>query len=125
MHRDEIFYPVRVKQYNHGGKDFLPWFGFGASWFIYLFYGYAPRKECHVNPWSPLFARKAAHCAASLGLIAAWAAFALLPYARAFGWAALATHYLMPMEDVAAGFVDVLDLPEVFIYQYVAFLMVP
>ena len=36
-----------------------------------------------------------------------------------------ATHYLMPMEDVAAGFVDILDLPEVFIYQYVAFLMVP
>ena len=92
-----FFLCFREKDYKHGGKSFLPFFGLGVSWFFYLVFGYAPRKACHINPMDPLFIRHAVQCAISLATVACWSLFGLYPYARAFGGAALASHYLMPI----------------------------
>ena len=52
--RDEIFYPIRRKTRPAGTKlTFVPFFGLGGGWFLYLIfgYGYRPRSANHFNPW--------------------------------------------------------------------------
>nr|QWC69500.1 methyl-end desaturase 2 [Tigriopus californicus] len=95
--KDEIFYPVREKDYAADGKKFLPLFGLGLSWFFYLFKGYAPRAVNHVNPYDEFFVRHASQCVISLVTIAGWVCFGLIPYAGHYGFTALLCHYLIPI----------------------------
>lgn len=74
--RDEIFYPVRER--DHNGKAFIPLFGLGISWFYYLVIGYAPRQANHLNPFDPLFVKKAVQCSISLALCGGLVAFVLV-----------------------------------------------
>nr|UZZ64683.1 methyl-end desaturase [Platychelipus littoralis] len=92
--RDEIFYPVRESEKR---KEFLPLFGFGLSWFFYLFVGYSPRPSKHLNPYDPLFARNFLNCSISLALCTAWVSLGLVPYAYTFGLVKLTVHYLVPI----------------------------
>ena len=98
--KDEIFYPIREKTRPPGvGLTFVPFFGLGGGWFLYLLfgYGYEPRSANHFNPWDPMFARHAGSCAVSVACWAAFVAFALVPYLSAFGLANLMAHYAAPL----------------------------
>ena len=94
--KDEIFYPVREKDVK-GRKNFLPYFGLGISWFLYLVSGYMPRPVSHINIFNPLYAKQALNCAISLGLVGFWTVFALVPFAAGFGLWKLFAHYLAPV----------------------------
>ncbi len=102
--KDEIFYPVRQRDICRRRK-FIPLFGFGISWFLYLVRGYAPRPASHVNPFHPLFARHLVACLASLAMVVAWVVLALAPYAAHVGTARFAAHYLMPIFNFASWLV--------------------
>lgn len=95
--KDEIFYPVRERDYDKGGKRFIPLFGLGLSWFIYLWRGYAPRAAYHLNPTDPLFVEHSVKCSISLLCCFVWLTCVLLPYATAFGTLVLLRHYLIPL----------------------------
>ena len=70
--KDEIFYPVRMKERGKKGR-FAPLFGLGGAWFLYLFVGYGdkPRSANHFNPFHPIFARSSFACIVSI----AWKVF--------------------------------------------------
>ena len=104
--KDEIFYPVRMKEANKKGR-FTPFFGLGGGWFLYLAAGYGdkPRKVLHFNPFDPLFARGATGCMVSIACWAAFVSLALVPYALSFGPANLALHYLLPVFAFASWLV--------------------
>ena len=97
--KDEIFYPIRESAVpkDSGNGRFLPYFGLGMSWFVYLIIGYTPRASAHWNPFDPLFARHAVNCAVSLAAIGAWVAFVLYPFALTYGMVRLTAHYLAPV----------------------------
>lgn len=104
--KDEIFYPVRMKEANKKG-GFAPFFGLGGAWFAYLVAGYGdkPRTANHFNPFDPLFARRAAACGASLACLAAFLSLVLVPYAVSYGFANLALHYILPVFAFASWLV--------------------
>ncbi|KAL8618947.1 hypothetical protein ACOMHN_020366 [Nucella lapillus] len=70
MDKDEVFYPIREK--DDSRAVFLPVFGFGASWFAYLFTGYHPRNVNHFNPIETMFSRHVLACVTSIALVIVW-----------------------------------------------------
>jgi fatty acid desaturase len=94
-----VFYPVRESDARaEGPLNFaLPYFGFGIGWIAYAVKGYTPRAVSLFNPFQPFFAKHVLQCSVSLALFYSWIAFALVPYARAFGLARLIVHYLVPV----------------------------
>ena len=72
--KDEIFYPVRQSEGEASGKGkhFLPFFGLGLAWFLYLTVGYAPRKSNHLNPFDPQFVKHAVKCLLSIVVCSTW-----------------------------------------------------
>ena len=104
--KDEIFYPVRKKDWGHDFTPIRPAFGFGLGWFAYLFLGYNPRKHCHFNPSEDLFERHKAKCIISLACFGAWM-YVLLNYAFYQGPVALMLHYVFPLFVFASWLVIV------------------
>ena len=94
--RDEIFYPIRERDLPRDFKIIYPAFGLGISWFMYLFTGYMPRGMCHFNPFESMFAGHVLGCTLSVGAMGGWLAV-LAAYARAYGVAAFASHYVAPL----------------------------
>lgn len=96
--KDEVFYPVRDKDcdYSKDHTPFVPLFGFGLSWFIYLCVGYAPRNCNHFNPYHPLFENHVRECMISLGC---WGTMVYMCYWywSTFGFLPLLVHYLLPV----------------------------
>ena len=90
MDKDEVFYPIRQRDDNNA--FFLPAFGFGASWFAYLFAGYHPRNVNHFNPCDPFLVRHLAACTVSISLVVVWAT-CLWHYAVTAGPLKLMLHY--------------------------------
>ena len=72
--KDEVFYPVRQSEGEASGKgkNFLPFFGLGLAWFLYLTVGYAPRKSNHLNPFDPQFVKHAVKCLLSIVVCSTW-----------------------------------------------------
>lgn len=106
--KEEIFYPVREKDYSIG-KDFKPFkpvFGFGFSWFLYLVVGYAPRKVCHFNLGEELFQSHVFGCTASLFSMALMTCV-LFRYMFTFGVVPLMVHYGVPLLIFASWLVIV------------------
>ena len=99
--KEEILFPVREKytknKLSFNAMPLLPYFGFGTSWFGYLVIGYGPRRTVHLNPFDPLFKNHILECVISLALSGVWIGLALIPYANAFGFLNLITHYLAPV----------------------------
>ncbi|XP_076471797.1 sn-1 acyl-lipid omega-3 desaturase (ferredoxin)-like [Babylonia areolata] len=93
MDKDEVFYPIRQKDDNHA--CFLPVFGFGASWFAYLFSGYHPRSVNHFNPIQPLFSRHVLACILSITMVILWS-MCLFHYCLTAGLAKLLVLYAVP-----------------------------
>jgi hypothetical protein len=54
------------------GKHFLPFFGLGLAWFLYLFVGYSPRTSNHLNPFDKPFAKHALKCLLSIIVCSTW-----------------------------------------------------
>nr|WDS84440.1 omega-3 fatty acid desaturase-1 [Apocyclops royi] len=98
--KDEIFYPVRKTEGEKGGKrkHFIPFFGFGLSWFMYLFVGYSPRNVNHMNPFDKIFVRHAFRCLISIILTSAWLGLILGFYtAKMNGITDFMFHYGIPI----------------------------
>ncbi|KAK7098668.1 sn-1 acyl-lipid omega-3 desaturase (ferredoxin)-like [Littorina saxatilis] len=93
MDKDEVFYPVRSKQDRQ--NKFIPVFGFGVSWFSYLFTGYQPRPVNHFNPSEPMFARHMLACTLSITLVICWTV-GLWHYALTAGMTKLLLHFAVP-----------------------------
>ena len=98
--KDEIFYPIRTKETSGGlTLSFVPFFGLGGGWFLYLFlgYGFHPRSANHFNPFDPMFARHVVSCMISIACWLAFVAFVLVPYSTFFGLAKVFVHYVVPL----------------------------
>ncbi|KAK2189756.1 hypothetical protein NP493_98g05015 [Ridgeia piscesae] len=104
--RDEIFYPIRERDESRDFHHIYPGFGFGVSWFLYLLSGFMPRGMCHFNPFESMFAGHVFGCSLSIGAIGAWLGV-LAAYARIYGIAALASHYIAPLMVFASWLVVV------------------
>ena len=105
MDKDEIFYPIREKDRNSDIKVY-PLFGFGFSWFMYVFRGYPPRPSNHVNPMDPMFRSHFIWCTVSILSIVVWFGF-LLKYLELMGLWCLVSHYLIPVFIFASWLVVV------------------
>eukprot|EP00918_Siedleckia_nematoides_P027645 GHVU01059576.1.p1 GENE.GHVU01059576.1~~GHVU01059576.1.p1 ORF type:complete len:364 (-),score=18.31 GHVU01059576.1:481-1572(-) len=104
--KDEIFHPIREKDWGHDFTPIRPAFGFGLGWFAYLFVGYHPRTYSHFNPWADIFAGHCLQCFVSLGCMAAWV-YLLVCYACWYGVLALVLHYIFPLLVFASWLVIV------------------
>ncbi len=91
--QDEIFYPVRES--DDDGKPFAPYFCFGAGWWVYLTRGFHPRRCRHFNPFDSLFVNHALGCTLSIASLGLWSLI-LCRYYSAYGFLALASHYIAP-----------------------------
>lgn len=118
--KDEIFYPTRTEFVDQKSIDesqktkvrktrFIPYWGFGLSWFIYLFRGYGSndRKFPHFNPFDSFFRGHVVNVGISVLCITAWVSIALPAYAAHFGFNQLVAHYLIPVFVFASWLVVV------------------
>ena len=94
--KDEIFFPIRQKDYKDDFHPYYPFFGFGASWFSYLCIGYLPRRKCHFNVFERLFEGHVIGCILSLIGMACWI-LCLIWFGRHFGFFTLLIHYGAPV----------------------------
>ena len=65
---DEIFYPIREKDQKDDFGTLLPYFGLGASWFMYLVAGYMPRVQSHFNPYEAIYNNHKMDCLISVSV---------------------------------------------------------
>uniref|UniRef100_A0AB38ZLR4 Omegax a desaturase n=1 Tax=Sinonovacula constricta TaxID=98310 RepID=A0AB38ZLR4_SINCO len=91
--KDEVFYPVRSKDFN--GNNFVFLFGLGLGWFIYLIRGYSPRNICHLNPFEHMFSRHVTGCVLSLSALIGWMT-CLYHFACSAGIMGLVKYYVIP-----------------------------
>lgn len=104
--KDEIFYPVREKDYGRDLKIIKPLFGLGLSWFAYLFKGYLPRKSSHVNPFDPMFRNNVLWCSISIASVVL-TLLAAVYYLFKMGVYPLISHYAIPVMIFASWLVIV------------------
>lgn len=102
--KDEIFYPVREKDFGKDLKIISPLFGFGVSWFAYLVKGYLPRGSCHLNPLGSLCKSNFLWCSISIASVL-FQIFLSFQYMLTNGVYSLFSHYVMPVMVFASWLV--------------------
>ncbi|XP_067670349.1 sn-1 acyl-lipid omega-3 desaturase (ferredoxin)-like [Haliotis asinina] len=92
--KDEIFFPLREKADN--GRAFLPGFGLGLGWFMYLVLGYKHRTTKHFNPFDPIYARHILGVCISLAYLVMWS-IGVYSYAQVMGFCHVLYYYGVPV----------------------------
>jgi len=103
---DEIFFPMRAGMFNPHVKV-MPWL-LGFAWFYYIVRGHWPRNVFHLNPNDPLFQsyQSQGRVTASIMTMVVWVA-TLVRLAVVFGWATVASVYVLPLLVFASWLVIV------------------
>lgn len=97
--KDEVFHPVRKseadKLLNGENSNFIPYFGFGFGWIVYLIGGYGPRAVSHINPFHSLFHQN--RLGAIISISSIFFAFSFLIYlSNIFGLFSIIKYYFLP-----------------------------
>lgn len=92
--KDEVFYPIKKELKKE--RSMAPGFALGIGWFIYLGWGYKPRRVFHFNPHDPLFQKHVLAIYISLLALGGWL-ICLYSYYLQRGFADLAFFYFAPV----------------------------
>lgn len=105
--KEEIFYPYRRPEGNVETAAFIPYFGLGIGWIVYLLMGFEKKKPfCHWNPLDSRFQGDQAKCALSV-FCCLLVGFGLYQYALVDGYWRLAAYYGIPWMIYASWLVCV------------------
>jgi len=93
--KDEIFYPVRQKDYHNFAK-LIPLFGLPLAWIWYLISGFPPRPISHLNPNEKIFLRNSVGVLFSLGSLSSFGCLLIYGIIK-LGFPFMLFYYFMPV----------------------------